>query len=155
MEPLERVAVFLTLIERLNGLLDEEQALLGHLDLANIEALYNEKSLLADAYAIETQRLRRQTDDLRTLDAEQRETIVAALGRFEQGLLENLRTLLHAERQLSHLTEQVRDSLSLTLNASIEEDNALAQQISASTSDSTQDTPQADNVVAFRRRAHG
>lgn len=97
MRPLERVAVLLTLMRELQDLMRQENELLRELRLGPLPSLQADKALLAEAYAIELQWLRRAPEAMGELPPEAGPTLEQAMRDHQAAVRANLE-LLEAAR---------------------------------------------------------
>ena len=93
MLPMERTAMLLTLMRRLEELMRAESALLREMRLARLHGLQEEKATLAHAYEAELRRLRAAPEQVASLDPAAREALADAMRRFQAAAESNRRQL--------------------------------------------------------------
>ena len=100
MEPLERVAVLLTLMRELEGVMRQENALLREMKLARLADLQTEKAALAEAYETELRSLRSAPEAVASLPTAVRQSLEQATREFQLTARSNVNALLagRAER---------------------------------------------------------
>ncbi len=111
MEPLEQVALLMTLMQRLGQVMDHERALLRSMKLESLSELQDEKLALAEAYEIELARLRTGPERLAALEPSAREQLQAAMRRFQTTTTANLDALAAAQTVVQRIVRNLADSL--------------------------------------------
>ena len=94
MEPLERVAVLLTLMRELEGVMRQENALLREMKLARLADLQTEKAALAEAYETELRSLRSAPEAVASLPTAVRQSLEQATREFQLTVRSNVNALL-------------------------------------------------------------
>lgn len=110
MSPLEQVTVMITLIRQLEGVMDREVRALKKLAIGEVEALQEEKALLAEAYGIEMGRLRQRPEVLGGLDEHVRVTLEDAVRALQATAARNADSLLAAQTVIERIVEKLADS---------------------------------------------
>lgn len=113
MSALERVAVLLTLIERLCAVMAREGDCVRRMAVDRIGELQEEKRVLAQAYEKELAALRRQPEAMAALPIEARRQLEEGMRRLQAASRRNADLLLAAktvtERLLRRLAEALAD----------------------------------------------
>ncbi|MEZ5823661.1 MAG: hypothetical protein R3C97_02620 [Geminicoccaceae bacterium] len=97
MSPLEQVTVVMTLMRRLQNLVEEETEILRMMKLERVAALQDEKTALGEAYEIEMYNLRKNPEILGSLD-------IAVRRELEHAVLD----LREASRRNAHAVDAAR-----------------------------------------------
>ncbi len=113
MLPMERAAVLLTLIRRLEEVMRAEGALLREMRLARLQGLQDEKAMLAHAYEAELRGLRTSPEQVAALEPEAREALADAMRRFQATAEGNRRQLEAARRVVEGVVRALGDSAGL------------------------------------------
>jgi hypothetical protein len=111
MEPLERVAVLLTLMRELEGVMRQENALLREMRLGRLADLQAEKAALAEAYEIELRALRRAPEVMASLPAHARASLEQATREFQLTARSNVNALLAGRAVVEGIVRRIGDSL--------------------------------------------
>lgn len=111
MEPLEQAAILMTLMKRLGQVMDHERALLRSMRLDDLKELQEEKTALAEAYEIELKRLRKNPENLATLDQSVREQIETGMRRFQEAATANFDALNAAHTVVEKVIRNIADTL--------------------------------------------
>jgi hypothetical protein len=111
MEPLEQIAVLMTLMKRLGQVMDHERALVRSMKLETLGDLQDEKLALAEAYEIELARLRSAPERLATLDPGTREQLQDAMRRFQETASANFAALAAAQTVVERIVRNIADDL--------------------------------------------
>lgn len=114
MDPLEQVTVLMTLMRRLEQVMDHERGILGSMRLEALPDLQEEKEALAEAYDIELRRLRGQPERLAALEPHVRDQLQAAMREFQERLARNLAVLHGTHRVIEKVLKNIGDSLART-----------------------------------------
>jgi hypothetical protein len=117
MEPLEQVAVLMTLMKRLGQVMEHERAILRSLRLDVLPDIQEEKVALAEAYEIELSRLRCSPELLAGLDPRVRSQLHEAMRAFQESAALNLNALRAAKASIEKVLQCVADSLAQSLPA--------------------------------------
>ena len=110
MSPLEQVTVMITLIRQLEGVMDREVNALKSLAIAEVEALQDEKNLLAEAYGIEMGRLRKAPEVLGSLEEHVRLTLEDAVRALQATATRNADALFAAQSVIERIVEKLAES---------------------------------------------
>lgn len=111
MEPLEQVTILMTLMHRLEQVMDQERDILGGMRVETLPDLQEEKDALVEAYAIEMARLRRDPERVGQLDPAVRQELESAMRRFQQRLNANLQALRSAHQVVEKVLGAIGESL--------------------------------------------
>lgn len=111
MEPLEQATVLMTLMRRLSQLMDQERNLLCPIRLESLIDVQDEKAALAEAYAIELDRLRRSPATVGALDSPVCERLHEDMRAFQESLAANLDTLIDAQMAVEEVLLNIMHSL--------------------------------------------
>lgn len=111
MEPLEHVTVLMTLMKRLQQVMDHERAILRSMRLDALPDVQDEKTALAEAYEIELGRLRTRPETLASLEAPIREQLYDAMRQFQDHVSANLNALLAAQNVVERVLRNIAESL--------------------------------------------
>lgn len=111
MSGLERIAVLLTLIDRLCEVLAQESDCVRRMAIDRIGEVQDEKRLLAEAYEKELGVLRRRPEVVGGLPIEARRQLEAAMRRLQAAVRRNADVLLAAKTVTERLLRRVADAL--------------------------------------------
>lgn len=111
MEPLERVAVLLTLMRELEAVMRLENGMLREMKLARMAELQSEKSALARAYEVELRVLRAAPDAVASLPDGVRAGLEQASRDFQASVRVNLQVLGAAKSVVEGIVRHIGDSL--------------------------------------------
>ncbi len=111
MSGLERIAVLLTLIERLCAVMAEECACVRRMAVDRIAEVQEEKRLLAEAYEKELSALRRQPELIGSLPVEARRQLEEGMRRLQAAARRNADVLLAAKSVTERLLRRLSESL--------------------------------------------
>lgn len=111
MEGRASVAMLLTLMRELQGVMRTEGALLREMRLERLQALQLEKSALADRYERAFRELRASPDHVAALPFEERKLLEQAMREFQAAVRANAERLGAARRVSESILEAIRDSL--------------------------------------------
>jgi hypothetical protein len=111
MSPLERVALLMTLMRELEGVMRAEGALLREMRLDRLQALQQEKSALADAFEAELRRLRGAPETVAELAPEARGELDEAMRRFRAVARVNRRQLEAGRQVVEGVVKALGDGL--------------------------------------------
>lgn len=111
MEPLEQVTILMTLMRRLEQILDQERGTLAGMRLDLLPDLQEEKDALTEAYEIELRRLRAQPEQLASLEPHVRERLEAGMRDFQKKLAVNLEALHASHAVVERILKNIADSL--------------------------------------------
>lgn len=114
MEPLEKLTVLMTLMRRLQSVMEQEVALLRQMRIDELTELQDEKTTLSEAYEIEMSHLRRTPEILGSLDIEHRRALEEEARSFQQSVRENTVALQAASEVIERMMGRLADSLSAT-----------------------------------------
>ena len=117
MEPLEQIAVLMTLMRRLGQVMEHERAILRSLRLDVLPDIQEEKAALAEAYEIELSRLRCGPEILAGLDPRVRSQLHEAMRAFQECAALNLNALRAAKASVEKVLQSVARSLAQSLPA--------------------------------------
>jgi hypothetical protein len=93
MEPLERAAVLLTLVQALQDVMKRENAMLRSMQLARLGDLQQEKAALGEAYEIELAALRRAPEVVAGLPDHVRRQLELAMRELQRAMRVNIDAL--------------------------------------------------------------
>lgn len=110
MPAMERAAMLLTLIRRLEEVMRAEGALLREMRLSRLQSLQEDKAALAHAYEAELRRLCTSPDKMAALEPEQREALALAMRGFQAAAESNRRQLEAARRVVEGIVRALGDS---------------------------------------------
>ena len=110
MEPLERVTVLLTLIRRLQDIMESENLLVRSMTLDRLEDLQDEKKSLAEAYELEMRHIRKSPEFVAAVDIEIREILQEAIRDLRAAMRTNMETLAAAQTVLEGLVRRLGNS---------------------------------------------
>jgi len=110
MSPLEQVTVMITLIRQLDSVMEREVRALRTLAIGEVEALQEEKALLAEAYGIEMRRLRQRPEILGGLDEPIRQTLEDAVRMLQATAARNADALLAAKTVIERIVDRLAES---------------------------------------------
>jgi len=111
MEPLEQVTILMTLMRRLEQVMDQERGILKGMRLDALPDLQEEKEALAEAYEIELRRLRGAPDRLAGLDGHVREQLEESMRAFQARLARNFEALRATHQVIEKVLKTIGDSL--------------------------------------------
>lgn len=111
MEPLEQITILMTLMRRLEQVMDQERGILKGMRLDTLPDLQDEKEALAEAYEIEFRRLREQPERLAELEPHVREELEVQMRSFQARLARNLDALRATHRVVEKVLKTIGDSL--------------------------------------------
>ena len=111
MAPLERVTVMITLIRQLEDVMARENQALKAMQMEEVEALQDDKSLLTEAYEIEMRKLRSDPAILGSLDDNVRSTLDDAIRSLQATSRRNANTLEAAKTVIERLVQRLSDSI--------------------------------------------
>lgn len=111
MSGLERIAVLLTLIDRLCDVLAQESDCVRRMAVDRIGEIQAEKRLLAEAYERELGTLRRRPEIVGGLPIEVRRQLEEAMRRLQAAVRRNADVLLAAKTVTERLLRRVADAL--------------------------------------------
>jgi hypothetical protein len=118
MEPLEQIAVLMTLMKRLGQVMEHERAILRSLRLDVLPDIQEEKAALAEAYEIELSRLRCSPEVLAGLDPRVRSQLHEAMRAFQECAALNLNALRGAKTSVEKVLQSIAGSLAQSLPGS-------------------------------------
>jgi len=110
MEPLERVTVLLTLMRRLQDVMESENRMVRSMTLDRLADLQDEKLALAEAYELEMKHLRREPDFIASVDIGIREILEDAMRELRMAMRTNMETLGAAQTVLEGLVRRLGSS---------------------------------------------
>ena len=93
MEPLERAAVLLTLVQALQDVMKRENAMLRSMQLGRLDDLQQEKAALAEAYEIELAALRQAPEVVASLPDHVRKQLELSMRELQRAMRVNIDTL--------------------------------------------------------------
>lgn len=111
MEPLERVAVLLTLMRELESVMRQENALLREMRLARMAELQSEKAALAEAYEIELRALRSAPEVVASLPDSVRLGLEHATRSFQTTVRNNVNALQAGRAVVEGIVRHIGESL--------------------------------------------
>jgi hypothetical protein len=111
MEPLEQVTILMTLMHRLEQVMDMERGILGAMRLDSLPDIQEEKEALAEAYEIELARLRRQPERVGDLDQGIREQLEDAMRQFQERMTANMEALRAAHHVVEKVLKTIAESV--------------------------------------------
>lgn len=111
MEPLERIAVLLTLMRELEGVMRQENALLREMKLARLAELQAEKAALAEAYETELRSLRSAPEAVASLPDDVRRSLEQATRAFQLTARSNVNALLAGRAVVEGIVRRIGESL--------------------------------------------
>lgn len=111
MSGLERIAVLITLIDRLCAVMAQETDCVRRMAIDRIGEVQDEKRLLAEAYEKELGALRRRPEALGGLPMEARRQLEEAMRRLQAASRRNADVLLAAKTVTERLLRRVADAL--------------------------------------------
>lgn len=111
MEPLEQVTILMTLMRRLEQVMDQERGILRGMRLDALPEIQEEKEALAEAYEIELARLRRQPERVGDLDPGVREQLEDAMRQFQERMTANIEALRAAHTVVEKVLRTIADSV--------------------------------------------
>ena len=111
MEPLEQVTILMTLMRRLEQVMDQERGILKGMRLDGLPDLQEEKQALAEAYEIELRRLRAEPARLGELDPAIREQLEEAMRHFQARLAQSLDALRATHQVVEKVLSTIGSSL--------------------------------------------
>ena len=111
MEPLEQVTILMTLMRRLQQVMDQDRGILKGMRLEGLPDLQEEKDALAEAYEIEFRRLRQQPERLNELEPHVREQLESQMRDFQADLARNMQALRATHRVVEKVLKTIGDSL--------------------------------------------
>lgn len=111
MSGLERIAVLLTLIDRLCEVMAEECDCVRRMAVDRIAEVQHEKRVLAEAYEKELGALRRQPESVGALPLEARRQLEQGMRRLQAASRRNADVLLAAKTVTERLLRRVADAL--------------------------------------------
>lgn len=111
MEPLERVAVLLTLMRELESVMRLENGMLRDMRLGRMAQLHAEKAALAEAYEVELRTLRSAPEVLAGLPGSVREGLEEAMRSFQAAVGINAQALGAARTVVEGIVRRIAESL--------------------------------------------
>lgn len=114
MEPLERVTVMITLIRQLEAVMVRENEALKAVDMSTVEALQDEKNLLAEAYEIEMRKIMADPSILGSLDEHVRHTLNESVQQLQATSRRNEMSLHAAKSVIERLMKKLGESMAKT-----------------------------------------
>lgn len=111
MAPLERVAVLLTLMRRLEGVMRLENGILRDMKLGRIADLQREKTELAETYEVELRALRSSPEIVASLPDDVRADLEHATRSFQETVRANVQALAAARTVVEGIVRHIGESL--------------------------------------------
>lgn len=111
MSGLERIALLITLIDRLCAVMSQENDCVRRMAIDRIAEVQEEKRVLAEAYEKELDALRRRPEALGGLPMEVRRQLEEAMRRLQAASRRNADVLLAAKTVTERLLRRVADAL--------------------------------------------
>ncbi len=111
MEPIEKLTVLITLMRRLQSVMDHEVALLRNMQIGELSDLQDEKAVLSEAYELEMDHLRRNPEILGSLLHEFRATLEEETRAFQKTVQDNALALRAAGEVIERIMARLSESL--------------------------------------------
>lgn len=111
MNPLEQVAILMTLMRRLEQILDHERRILGGMRLDALPDLQEEKDALSEAYEIELRRLRARPEQLGELEPLVREQLECGMRDFQKKIAANFEALRASQSVVEGILKNIAGNL--------------------------------------------